>query len=29
MTDRPPPIACSLDAGDFHDRLTWIAALNH
>lgn len=28
MTDPQPPIACSLDAGDFRDRLAWIAAVN-
>jgi hypothetical protein len=24
----PPPIACTLGAGDFHERLAWIAQLN-
>ncbi|MBN8742562.1 MAG: hypothetical protein BGP24_07655 [Lysobacterales bacterium 69-70] len=28
MIDPQPPIACSLDAGDFRDRLAWIAAVN-
>lgn len=28
MTDRPTPIACSLDADDFRDRMAWIGALN-
>lgn len=27
-TDTAPPIACTLDAGSFKDRLAWISALN-